>query len=427
MASVSNLSAKRVNRVIPRPIVCRKNVTIELLLALFPFVRERIVVINRANRYRAGWISDVHLGTRGSNAAAFLAFLKENDFDTLYIVGDLIDIWSLKRGIYWPQEHNDVIQKILRKARKGTRIIYIPGNHDEFLASHLGAYGAITIQKHALHVTADGRRMLVLHGHELDTVVQNIKWLAFLGDVGYQFLLALNPFVNAVRRIFGFGYWSLSKAVKQRVKDAVSFIGAYEDAIVRYAERYQVQGVLCGHIHSPIVRQIGDTTYYNCGDWVENCSALVEHDNGQIELLTNWRAAALEPATPIVRLPRRFGLAAKESHEKEPYCAPGEAEPRDSPARSLITDLVSLRRTLRRTGRAYLSRLEAELDEVTAWASERAKERDLPKSRIRDLGDMITLVRKIDTKPLKGRRRDLKKIDATVGDLRELIATKASR
>ena len=126
------------------------------------------MVINRANRYRAGWISDVHLGTRGSNAAAFLAFLKENEFDTLYIVGDLIDIWSLKRGIYWPQEHNDVIQKILRKARKGTRIIYIPGNHDEFLASHLGAYGAITIQKHAIHVTADGRRILVLHGHVLE-------------------------------------------------------------------------------------------------------------------------------------------------------------------------------------------------------------------------------------------------------------------
>ena len=215
------------------------------------------MVINRTNRYRAAWISDLHLGTRGSNATAFLAFLKENEFETLYIVGDLIDIWSLRRGIYWPQEHNDVIQKLLRKARKGTRVIYIPGNHDEFLSSHLGAYGAITIQKHALHVTADGRRIFILHGHELDTVVQNIKWLALLGDLGYQFLLALNPFVNAVRRIFGFGYWSLSKAVKQRVKDAVSFIGAYEDAIVRYAERYHVQGVLCGHIHSPIIRQIG--------------------------------------------------------------------------------------------------------------------------------------------------------------------------
>ncbi|CAN5549377.1 UDP-2,3-diacylglucosamine diphosphatase [soil metagenome] len=284
---------------------------------------------NRINRYRAAWISDVHLGTRGSNAAALLAFLKENDFETLYIVGDLIDIWSLRRGIYWPQEHNDVIQKILRKARKGTRIIYIPGNHDEFLASHLGAYGAITIQKHALHVTADGRRLLILHGHELDTVVQNIRWLAFLGDVGYQFLLGLNPLVNAVRRIFGFGYWSLSKAVKKRVKDAVSFIGAYEDAIVRYAERYTVQGVLCGHIHSPIIRQIGETTYYNCGDWVENCSALVEHDNGEIALVTNCQLAPPESAAPILRLPRRLGLAPKKTHEKETKCAPAEDGTRD--------------------------------------------------------------------------------------------------
>ena len=140
------------------------------------------MVSNRTNRYRAAWISDVHLGTRGSNAVAFLTFLKENEFDTLYIVGDLIDIWSLRRGIYWPQEHNDVIQKLLRKARKGTRIVYIPGNHDEFLSSHLGAYGAITVQKHAIHLAADGRRILVLHGHELDTVVQNVRWLAFLGD-----------------------------------------------------------------------------------------------------------------------------------------------------------------------------------------------------------------------------------------------------
>ncbi|MDQ3198371.1 MAG: UDP-2,3-diacylglucosamine diphosphatase [Verrucomicrobiota bacterium] len=250
-------------------------------------------------------------------------------------MGDLIDIWSLRRGIYWPQEHNDVIQKILRKARKGTRVIYIPGNHDEFLSSHLGDYGAITIQKHALHVTADGRRIFILHGHELDTVVQNIRWLAFLGDVGYQFLLALNPLVNGIRRIFGFGYWSLSKAVKQRVKDAVSFIGAYQDAIVRYAERYNVQGVLCGHIHSPIIRQIGDTTYYNSGDWVENCSALVEHDDGQIELLTDCQVPMLATLPPAIRKSDPPELGLQESHEKETDCAPGEAEPRDF-ARKII-------------------------------------------------------------------------------------------
>ncbi len=237
------------------------------------------------NHYRTGWISDVHLGTKGSNAGALLDFLRENEFETLYIVGDLIDIWSLRRGIYWPQEHNDVIQKILRKARKGTQVIYIPGNHDEFLQSHLGAYGAVTIQKHAFHRTADGRRILVIHGHELDTVVQNVRWLAFAGDLGYQFLLSLNPLVNFVRCRFGFGYWSLSAYVKRRVKDAVSFIGKFEAAVAKYAEKYSVDAVLCGHIHSASIRRFGNTTYYNAGDWVESCSALVEHADGRIEIV----------------------------------------------------------------------------------------------------------------------------------------------
>ena len=237
------------------------------------------------NYHRTGWISDVHLGTKGSNADALLDFLRENDFETLYVVGDLIDIWALRRGIYWPQEHNDVIQKILRKARNGTRVIYIPGNHDEFLLNHLGAYGAVTIQEHAFHVTADGRRILIMHGHELDTVVQNVKWLAFVGDVGYQFLLSLNPLINFVRRRFGFGYWSLSAYAKKRVKDAVSFIGKFEAAVARYAEKYSVDAVLCGHIHSASIRKFGEVTYYNAGDWVESCSALVERADGIIEIV----------------------------------------------------------------------------------------------------------------------------------------------
>ncbi len=253
--------------------------------------------------YRTGWISDVHLGTKGSNAEAFLDFLREHEFETLYIVGDLIDIWQLRRGLYWPQAHNDVIQKILRKARKGTRVIYIPGNHDDFLGTHLGAYGNVTVQRHAFHTTADGRRILVIHGHELDTVVQNIKWLALLGDLGYQFLLALNPVVNLFRRVFGFGYWSLSKYVKSRVKDAVSFIGAYEQAIVRYAAKYHVAGVMCGHIHTPAMRQIGAVSYYNCGDWVESCSAIVEHHDGRLELLNDLRALP-QPQTRSLRLAR---------------------------------------------------------------------------------------------------------------------------
>jgi UDP-2,3-diacylglucosamine pyrophosphatase LpxH len=233
----------------------------------------------------SAWISDVHLGTRGSNATGLLDFLRDYEFEKLYVVGDLIDIWQLRRGIYWPQQHNDVIQKILRKARKGTRTVYIPGNHDDLLGKFYGAYGNITVQKHAIHRLADGRRMLVIHGHELDTVVQNVKWLAFAGDVGYQFLLSLNPLINFVRRRFGLGYWSLSAFAKQRVKDAVNFIGRFEEEIVRYAKKFSVDAVLCGHIHSPAVRQFGDVTYYNCGDWVESCSALVERQDGTIEMV----------------------------------------------------------------------------------------------------------------------------------------------
>jgi len=245
----------------------------------------RIVTVPTPRQVRTAWVSDLHLGTRSSNTTAFLDFLRDYEIGTLYIVGDLIDVWQLRRGVYWPQEHNDVIQKILRKARKGTQIIYIPGNHDEFVSGFYGEYGNITIQKQAIHTTADGRRLLIIHGHELDTVVQNVRWLAFAGDAGYQFLLSLNPTINFVRRRFGFGYWSLSAYAKKRVKDAVSFIGEFEKAIVRYAAQFEVDGVLCGHIHSPAIHQVGATTYYNCGDWVETCSALVERENGEIELI----------------------------------------------------------------------------------------------------------------------------------------------
>ena len=236
-------------------------------------------------RYRTGWISDAHLGTRGCNAPALLDFLRENDFDTLYVVGDLIDIWSLRRGIYWPQQHNDVIQKILRKARKGTHVVYIPGNHDELVADFCGAYGNIEIKQRAIHVTASGERVLIIHGHELDAVVQNVKWLAFAGDLGYQFLLSLNPLINFLRRRFGLGYWSLSAYAKQRVKDAVSFISKFETAVAHYADRYDVDAVLCGHIHSAAIREFGKVTYYNCGDWVESCTALVEDDDGILSML----------------------------------------------------------------------------------------------------------------------------------------------
>jgi UDP-2,3-diacylglucosamine pyrophosphatase LpxH len=238
--------------------------------------------------YRAAWISDAHLGTYGCNAAALLDFLRENRFDTLYIVGDLIDLWALRRGIYWPQQHNDVIQKILRKARKGTRVIYIPGNHDELVTSFCGVYGNIEIRRSAIHVTRLGERILIIHGHELDAVVSGsgrMRWLAFAGDLGYQFLLSLNPLINFIRRRFGLGYWSLSAYAKRRVKDAVSFISRFEAAVAHYAERHRVDAVLCGHIHCAAIREFDRVTYYNCGDWVESCTALVENQDGIISLV----------------------------------------------------------------------------------------------------------------------------------------------
>lgn len=236
--------------------------------------------------HRAGWISDVHLGTRGSQAGALLEFLRDHEFETLYLVGDLLDIWSLRRRRYWPQEHNDVIQKLLRKARKGTRLVYIPGNHDEFVAEFPGEFGNVEIVPQAVHVTADGRRILVMHGHELDTVVQNMGWLAHIGDIGYQLLLHLNRPVHWVRNHLGLAPWSLSAYVKSRVKNAVNFIGDFEQAIVRYAGDRGTDAVLCGHIHTPAMRMIGNTAYYNCGDWVESCTALLEDGAGNI---TMWR------------------------------------------------------------------------------------------------------------------------------------------
>lgn len=235
--------------------------------------------------HRTGWISDVHLGTRGSRAEALLEFLREHEFETLYLVGDLIDIWSLRRRRYWPQSHNDVVQKILRKARKGTRVVYIPGNHDEFVSAFPGEFGNIEIVPRATHRTLDGRKILVMHGHELDTVVQNLGWLAHVGDVGYQLLLKVNHPVHWFRRRLGLPPWSLSAYVKSRVKNAVNFISDFEEAVGRYAADAGASAVLCGHIHMPSMRWISGVSYCNCGDWVEHCTAIVEDGSGRLELL----------------------------------------------------------------------------------------------------------------------------------------------
>ncbi len=235
--------------------------------------------------YRSVWISDVHLGTRGSQAGALLGFLRTFDCDTLYVVGDLIDIWAMKRGVFWTQDHSDVIQKILRKGRKGSKIIYIPGNHDERITDFTGDYANVHIQPRAFHTTVDGRRLLVAHGHELDTVVQNMGWLAHVGDIGYQLLLRLNTPVNFLRRLFGRGHWSLSAYVKSSVKNVVNFIGGFEESMVHFASDAEAQGIICGHIHTAAIRKIKGLDYYNTGDWVESLTALVEETDGRMKLL----------------------------------------------------------------------------------------------------------------------------------------------
>jgi UDP-2,3-diacylglucosamine pyrophosphatase LpxH len=237
-------------------------------------------------RFRSIWISDVHLGTRGCNADYLLDFLKRTESDYLYLVGDIIDGWRLKRAWFWRQEHNDVIQKLLRKARKGTRIIYIPGNHDEDFRDFARCrFGRVVVLKDTVHVSADGRRFLVLHGDQFDGVVKYAKWLALIGDHAYNLALTCNAWLNIFRRRMGLRYWSLSAYLKHKVKNAVEYISKFETAVVAEARRRDVDGVICGHIHFAEMRSIDGLLYCNDGDWVESCTALVEHFDGRLEIL----------------------------------------------------------------------------------------------------------------------------------------------
>lgn len=244
--------------------------------------------IERTRHYRTIWISDIHLGTRDCKAEFVLDFLKHTESDYLYLVGDIIDYWRLKRSWHWEQAHNDVIQKLLRKARKGTKVYFIPGNHDEnFRSLTPSRFGRVTVVDEAIHTTADKRRLLVLHGDRFDAVVLHAKWLALLGDWVYIAALRLNHYVNLVRRTLGFPYWSMSQFLKHKVKNAVEFISQFEQAVVTEARRRKVDGVVCGHIHTPAITWYDDIQYCNDGDWVESCSALVEHVDGRLEII-HW-------------------------------------------------------------------------------------------------------------------------------------------
>jgi UDP-2,3-diacylglucosamine pyrophosphatase LpxH len=236
--------------------------------------------------YRTIWISDIHLGTPGCKAEYLLDFLRHNESDTLYLVGDIIDAWQLRRNFYWRQAHNDVIQKVLRRARKGTRVIYVPGNHDEPLRDYLGlSLGGIEIVDDVVHTTADGRRMLVIHGDLFDGVIRHAKWLAHLGDRLYTMVLKLNHWFNHVRTRMGFPYWSLSQYLKHKVKNAVSYISDFEEALAHEAKRRGLDGVICGHIHKAEIREIAGMLYCNDGDWVESLTALVETHAGELKIV----------------------------------------------------------------------------------------------------------------------------------------------
>jgi len=248
-------------------------------------------------KVRTVWISDIHLGTRGCNAALLVDFLRAIECETLYLVGDIVDGWRLRKGWFWPDAHNEVVRRILKMAHRGTRVVFVAGNHDEVLRDYAGlTFGGVELVLEAIHVTADGRRLLVQHGDAYDGVVLYARWLAFLGDKAYGLLLRANVLVNRVRRLFRLPYWSLSSYLKKRVKNAVQYVSSFEDAVAQEALARGADGIVCGHIHCAEIRKIGDVTYYNDGDWVESCTALVEEACGTMHIL-DWaeetRLAAL--------------------------------------------------------------------------------------------------------------------------------------
>jgi UDP-2,3-diacylglucosamine pyrophosphatase LpxH len=246
-------------------------------------------------RYRTIWLSDIHLGTAGCQAYYLLDFLRTHRADTLYLVGDILDGWQLRKGWYWPQAHNDVVQKILRAARKGTKVIYIPGNHDEDMRQFVGLkFGDIAVAEDAIHVTADGRKLWVVHGDLFDGVMKHARWLAHLGDRTYVLLLKLNRWLNAIRQRLGMPYWSLSQYLKHQVKNAVNFISDFQRVMTEEARRRGCDGVICGHIHKAEMTEIDGILYCNDGDWVESMTALAETHDGELKLI-EWRSRLESP------------------------------------------------------------------------------------------------------------------------------------
>ena len=243
-------------------------------------------------RFRAIFLSDIHLGTRGCQAGRLIDFLREHESDHLYLVGDIVDFWAMSRSIHWTPEQNTVVQKVLRRARRGDQVILIPGNHDESLREYVDtSFGDIRVIREHIHTAADGRRYLLLHGDEFDQVMRHHRWVAVLGDIAYNILVRINAWLSWARRTLRIsGYWSLAGYAKRRIKSAVSFIFDFEDAVIHAVRERGLDGVICGHIHSAVIREMDGLTYINCGDWVDSCTAIVEHYDGRMELI-EWRAA----------------------------------------------------------------------------------------------------------------------------------------
>jgi UDP-2,3-diacylglucosamine pyrophosphatase LpxH len=255
-----------------------------------PWLWAGLLMLDRVSkgpmRVRTLFLSDIHLGSKGCQADKLLDFLRHYEADTVYLVGDIVDGWQLRANWYWPQTHNDVVQKLLRQARKGARLLYIPGNHDEFLRDYYGThFGGIDVLEDAIHLGPDGKRYLVIHGDLFDVVIRHARWLALLGNNAYDLAIWLNTHFNAIRRAFGLTYWSLSQWAKLKVKNAVNFIGEYEKTLAAEARRRGVDGVICGHIHHAVIRDDAGLSYINCGDWVESCTAVVEHFDGRFEII----------------------------------------------------------------------------------------------------------------------------------------------
>jgi UDP-2,3-diacylglucosamine pyrophosphatase LpxH len=268
-----------------------------------------------SRRYRTLFISDVHLGTRGCQADLLLDFLAHTDSEELFLVGDIVDGWRLKSGWYWPQAHNDVVQKLLRKVRKGARVVFVPGNHDEFARDFVGLeFGGVEVEDHALHTTADGKTFLVMHGDQFDVVVRHARWIAHLGDWAYDLAIWLNVWFNRARKKLGLPYWSFSQWAKLKVKNAVSFIGDFEKTLAAEARRRGVDGIVCGHIHHAAIRDIDGITYVNTGDFVESCTAIAEHFDGTLELI-QWKLLESERAQVTAKPEPQFLPAARVAAE----------------------------------------------------------------------------------------------------------------